>query len=380
MDDLILKLQEMSMMNEESQLIIESLEIVKEELSSQKDLLVKELKFSQEKLLDEEKHRKSLEFEIVKLNKLLSDNRVAFEAEMSKGRGNHTKPSFGLEFASNLSKPSKPRESALGQKATIAKIFEEVGLSKILSLLKSEDLDVQTHAVKVVANLAAEDLNQQRIVEEGGLDALLLLLESCKDEMIQRLTAGAIANLAMNGLNQDLIICKGGARLLANMSSQSDDPQTLRMVAGAIANLCGNERLHLLLKEDGGIKALLAMGRSMHINVISQVARGIANFAKCESRSINLGHWNGRSLLIEDGALNWLVANCSVYADSTRHHMELALCHLAQNEENALDVIQSGGIKELLRISKESSREDICKLAKKALKSNSAFLVELQQS
>ncbi|XP_020599004.1 kinesin-like protein KIN-UA [Phalaenopsis equestris] len=162
------------------------------------DLLVKELKFSQEKLLDEEKHRKSLEFEIVKLNKLLSDNRVAFEAEMSKGRGNHTKPSFGLEFASNLSKPSKPRESALGQKATIAKIFEEVGLSKILSLLKSEDLDVQTHAVKVVANLAAEDLNQQRIVEEGGLDALLLLLESCKDEMIQRLTAGAIANLAMN--------------------------------------------------------------------------------------------------------------------------------------------------------------------------------------
>jgi len=34
--------------------------------------------------------------------------------------------------------------------------FDEVGLEKILALLASEDIDVQIHAVKVVANLAAE--------------------------------------------------------------------------------------------------------------------------------------------------------------------------------------------------------------------------------
>lgn len=33
-----------------------------------------------------------------------------------------------------------------------------VGLQKILALLASEDLDVQIHAVKVVANLAAEGI------------------------------------------------------------------------------------------------------------------------------------------------------------------------------------------------------------------------------
>lgn len=32
----------------------------------------------------------------------------------------------------------------------------EVGLQKILSLLEAEDADVRIHAVKVVANLAAE--------------------------------------------------------------------------------------------------------------------------------------------------------------------------------------------------------------------------------
>lgn len=34
-----------------------------------------------------------------------------------------------------------------------------VGLQKILSLLESEDADVRVHAVKVVANLAAEGLS-----------------------------------------------------------------------------------------------------------------------------------------------------------------------------------------------------------------------------
>lgn len=44
-----------------------------------------------------------------------------------------------------------------------------------------------------------------------------------------------------------------------------------------------------MLKEDGGIKALLEMGRSGSNDVTAQIARGIANFAKCESRGINLG-------------------------------------------------------------------------------------------
>ena len=44
------------------------------------------------------------------------------------------------------------------------------------------------------------DANQEKIVEEGGLDALLLLLETSKDTTIHRVTAGAVANLAMNGI------------------------------------------------------------------------------------------------------------------------------------------------------------------------------------
>jgi len=44
-----------------------------------------------------------------------------------------------------------------------------------------------------------------------------------------------------------------------------------------------------MLKEDGGIKALLTMVRSGNSEVIAQIARGMANFAKCESRAIREG-------------------------------------------------------------------------------------------
>lgn len=44
------------------------------------------------------------------------------------------------------------------------------------------------------------------------------------------------------------------------------------------------------LRTEGGIKALLGIVRCGHPDVLSQVARGIANFAKCESRASAQGN------------------------------------------------------------------------------------------
>nr|XP_048326148.1 kinesin-like protein KIN-UC isoform X1 [Ziziphus jujuba var. spinosa] len=356
-DELTVKLQEMYQLHGQTLSELQSLKSEQEGLLGEKARLNEELQAVRERLSVEENQRKTIEYE---LDKILYMN------------GN-TKASstFGTRIGSQ--KTNSLRETLSGQRATIAKICEEVGLQKILQLLTSEDSDVQIHAVKVVANLAAEDFNQEKIVEEGGLDALLMLLRSSQNTTILRVTSGAIANLAMNELNQGLIMSKGGAQLLAKIASKTTDLQTLRMVAGALANLCGNEKLHIMLKEDGGIKALLEMGRSGSNDVTAQIARGIANFAKCESRGINLGQRKGRSLLMDDGALGWLIANSNNSSTSAQRHVELALCHLAQNEDNVEDFISSGGVKELVRISVESSREDIRNLAKKMLRSSPTF-------
>ncbi|XP_075671190.1 kinesin-like protein KIN-UC isoform X1 [Castanea sativa] len=362
-DELALKLQEMYQLHENTLSELQSLK------SENKDLLL------QKEKLNEELH--SVKQRLIKLKRAVPENENDFEDKKSYMKEELSKGSseFGNRMGSYRSTPL--RENISGQRATIAKICEEVGLQKILQLLTSEDSDIQVHAVKVVANLAAEDINQKRIVEEGGLDALLMLLRSSENTTILRVASGAIANLAMNEMNQALIMDKGGALLLAKTAFKTDDPQTLRMVAGALANLCGNEKLLTVLKEDGGIKALLGMVRSGSSDVIAQVARGLANFAKCESRGVIQGHRIGRSLLIDDGALTWLIANSNTNSASTRRHVELALCHLAQNEDNAKDIISSGGVKVLIRISVESSREDIRNLAEKMLRLNPSLQADM---
>lgn len=49
------------------------------------------------------------------------------------------------------------------------------------------------------------------------------------------------------------------------------------------------DKLRSKLRSEGSIKALLGIVRCGHPDVLSQVARGIANFAKCESRATTQG-------------------------------------------------------------------------------------------
>ncbi|XP_057500359.1 kinesin-like protein KIN-UB [Actinidia eriantha] len=327
-------------------------------------------------LEDETRQKKRLEEEVMILQSQLSQ--LAFEADPTRrlDRSRSGNGFTGVDYLSHV------RHSPLkdnGQRSSITNLHEQVGLQKIFSLLESEDPNVRIHAVKVVANLAAEEANQERIVGAGGLTSLLMLLRSWEDETVRRVAAGAIANLAMNEANQEFIMAQGGISLLAMTAADAEDPQTLRMVAGAIANLCGNDKLQMSLRSEGGIKALLQMARCRHPDVLSQVARGIANFAKCESRACTHGTKAGRSILIEDGALPWIVQNANNEASLIRRHTELALCHLAQHEVNAKDMISGGALWELVRISRDCSREDIRTLARRTLTSSSVFQSELQR-
>lgn len=52
------------------------------------------------------------------------------------------------------------------------------------------------------------------------------------------------------------------------------------------------DKLQSRLRGEGGIRALLEMVRCGHPDVLAQVARGIANFAKCESRASSQGIFN----------------------------------------------------------------------------------------
>ncbi|XP_061346960.1 kinesin-like protein KIN-UB isoform X1 [Gastrolobium bilobum] len=331
-------------------------------------------------LEDEANQKKKLEEEIIILRSQLLQ--LNFEADQMR-RCLESESSVNafpaVDSSMSQVRHSQLKEAGNGQKSSVAALFEQVGLQKILSLLESDDANVRIHAVKVVANLAAEEENQKSIVEAGGLSSLLMLLRRYEDETVRRVAAGAIANLAMNEANQELIMAEGGITLLSMTASDAEEPQTLRMVAGAIANLCGNDKILMKLRSQGGIKALLGIVRCGHPDVLSQVARGIANYAKCESRASNEGIKSGKSFLIEDGALPWMVQNANNEAAPIRRHIELALCHLARHEVNAKDMISGGALWELVRISRDCTREDIRNLARRTLSSIPTFKSELRR-
>ncbi|XP_074273162.1 kinesin-like protein KIN-UB [Silene latifolia] len=331
-------------------------------------------------LEDESYEKKKLQDEMTALQSQLLQ--LTFEADQMRRYIDKLESGNGFSRGHPLTSSSgqchqKEREN--GPKPSFNSLFEQVGLQRILSMLESEDPNTRIHAVKIVANLAAEETNQERIVAAGGLTSLLMLLRNYEDEIVRRVAAGAIANLAMSEANQELIVAEGGISLLSITADDAEDPQTLRMVAGAIANLCGNDKLQTKVRAEGGIRALLGMVRCRHPDVLSQIARGIANFAKCESRSATQGSKSGKSLLIQDGALPWIVQNANNEASPIRRHIELALCHLAQHEINVKELIAGGALWELVRISRDCSRDDIKSLARRTLGSSPTFQVELRR-
>ncbi|GLU00496.1 hypothetical protein SLE2022_178620 [Rubroshorea leprosula] len=253
--------------------------IISEDDSELKKLLEKEIHMKKEaedeinKLRSQSRQyteaRASGDAEILRLQKVLEDKvhqKKKFEEEIII----LSSQPIQLTFEADQMRQRLGREiQGTDRRLQLHLSLNKLNCKKILSLLELDDVNVQIHAVKVVANLAAEELNQARIIEAGGLDSLLMLLSNSNDETILRVAAGAIANLAMNETNQKPILAQGGISLLSITASDADDQQTLH------GCWCYCKSVWQW--------ALLGVVRCGHPDVLSQVARGIANFAKCES-------------------------------------------------------------------------------------------------
>lgn len=78
----------------------------------------------------------------------------------------------------------------------------------------------------------------------------------------------------------------------------------------------------------------LPTSQNVNLEELFKVCRSISRLF-CEKLPkiilLMAGHRKGHSFLIEDGVLTWLIANSNIDSTSTRRHIELALCHLAQN-------------------------------------------------
>ncbi|KAF9612299.1 hypothetical protein IFM89_038869 [Coptis chinensis] len=139
-NQLRVKLQEMSEVHDKTATVHEELNIVKRRLSF------------------EEKQRKSLEDRSAKLIKLLHENNGDFENRKQHLNGVIRELPPEMRTTKNVLEQQQPRDTLSGPRASVEKIYDEVGLRRMVSMLRSEDLEVQIHAVKAVEILAAEDV------------------------------------------------------------------------------------------------------------------------------------------------------------------------------------------------------------------------------
>jgi len=134
---------------------------------------------------------------------------------------------------SNTPTPYLGATAAGFKRDAVQKLFHQVGLRAIVGMVRYDDEDVRLHAVKVIANLAADTHNQGRIVEEEGLAALLDIFRGkgskSNGEATCRIAAGALANLAMREANQSDILDSGAVELLTLFAHHAAEPQSHRM-------------------------------------------------------------------------------------------------------------------------------------------------------
>lgn len=78
-------------------------------------------------------------------------------------------------------------------------------------------------------------------MEEGGLDALLMLLQSCQNITILRVASGAIANLARNGISEcSLPVCL----FYSKMCTWSANFLTVLVVKGYIFHRVSSDQIN----------------------------------------------------------------------------------------------------------------------------------------
>ena len=88
-------------------------------------------------------------------------------------------------------------------KANAARIHD-LGISPLVLMCGSHNLQVQRHSALVLGNVSQDEDQREIIGMRGGVEALMLLLEK-KDEAVQANSLWALGNLAWHPLNQERV-------------------------------------------------------------------------------------------------------------------------------------------------------------------------------
>jgi hypothetical protein len=176
------------------------------------------------------------------------------------------------------------------------------GLTLLVPLAQSPDIEVQRLATHALANLSALASNQLAIAEvPGGLEVLFALLASSNAE-VQRQSAKTVANISVVPATMKAIAARGGLPPLLAMLT-SPHPRTRVEAIAAVANLAvDDENERALVKGEAFQKLLSTLGEGVFqppsdTDTAVQVARALRNLTALPEHAALLLGLGGREAI-----------------------------------------------------------------------------------
>ncbi|ORX71434.1 vacuolar protein 8 [Linderina pennispora] len=109
----------------------------------------------------------------------------------------------------------------------------------LIRFIDTSTIKVQCQAVLTLRNLASDEEYQIQIVEKGGLESLLPLLQSAYVPLVVSASA-CLRNISIHPANEEPIVSAGYLPCLVNLITQSDNREAQCHVISALRNLVAN--------------------------------------------------------------------------------------------------------------------------------------------
>ena len=255
-------------------------------------------------------------------------------------------------------------------------IAQKGGIKPLIAIVKQtlgdepEAASAREHAAAALAQLAAVTGNRDEIVESGGIEPLVMLLEN-GDALTQKFAAAAVARLGTNQKQNAANIAKAGAipSLVALLGGKSGDAAQ-EEAAGALYALADDDGNRVSITEAGGIGPLVILLGSTN----SQARR------HAEGALVRLSIEQANRVIIIEKLVGML-SDKSNEKGNSQEQAAAALANLASDSaENRNSIVDAGGIEPLLSLlegsssrAKENSVSAISKLAYKSKAIQSAI-------
>jgi len=241
-------------------------------------------------------------------------------------------------------------------RANAARIHE-LGITPLVLMCGSKNLQVQRHSALVIGNIAQDEEQREKIGLRGGVEALFLLCEA-SDEAVQANSLWALSNLGWHPLNQERI-GRYLEQVLTLCESKYLPVQTNAVCCLANALYFHDKNRERLREVDGGLEMIVKMCTEDFCEpIIENALRAVVSLTYVDNISVPLGK--------DGGLLPILVKRCLSTAPLIQKYAAMALLNLSVHDVLKIMILNEGGVEALAGM-QGSESEDARKIALEVL-------------